>query len=98
VAIVIGALGPVCPALAVDCAAFEAALAEESCEEEGAPDALLCARAAAGNFSAAANPAKPNTVTAQTIRNRRTKLSLHSTLRIQLKAFGLCANAAHSAK
>ena len=84
-------------ALVVACAAFEGALVGEDCEEEGGADALLCARAA-GNFSAAANPANPNTDTAQTIRNRRTKLSLHSTLRIQLKAFGLCADAAHSAK
>ena len=85
-------------ALVVACAAFEVALVEEDCEEGGGADVLFCARAAAGNFSAAANPANPNTVTAQTIRNRRTKLSLHSTLRIQLKAFGLCADAAHSAK
>jgi hypothetical protein len=87
-----------CVALVLGCAEFEAVLVEEDCEEEGGADVLLWARAAAGDFSAAANPANPNTVTAQTIRNRRTKLSLHSTLRIQLKAFGLCADAAHSAK
>jgi hypothetical protein len=85
-------------ALVLACATFEAALVEEDCEEEGNADVLLCARADAGDFSAAANPANPNTVTAQTIRNRRTKLSLHSTLRIQLKAFGLCAHTADSAK
>jgi hypothetical protein len=87
-----------CVALVLACAAFEAALVEEDCDEKGSADVLLCTRAAAGNFSAAANPANPNTVTAQTLRNRRTKLALHSTLRIQMKAFGLCADTAHSAK
>jgi hypothetical protein len=69
-------------------------LVEGYCEVE-AEVPFLPSRAglAADNFSVTANPSNVNTVTAQAIRNRRTKLSLYSTLRIQLKAVGLCAAA-----
>jgi hypothetical protein len=73
-------------------AASEPSLVEEYCEAEAAVPSLPSrAGLAADSFSATANPSNVNTVTAQAIRNRRTKLSLYSTFRIQLKAVGLCA-------
>jgi hypothetical protein len=64
---------PVCVRGRVGCVVVESALMEDVCEGNAA--VLLCARAAAGNFSAAANPSSVNNVTAQTIRSPRTKLS-----------------------
>jgi hypothetical protein len=65
---------PVCVRARVGCVVLESALMEDVCEE-GNAGVLPCARGAAGNFSAAANPSSVNTVTAQTIRSPRTKLS-----------------------
>jgi hypothetical protein len=65
---------PACVRGRVGGVVLESALMEDVCEE-GNAGVLLCARAAADNFSAAANPSSVNTVTAQTIRSPRTKLS-----------------------
>jgi hypothetical protein len=54
---------------------------EARCAEESVVTASLCAYAElAEYFSATANPINASRVTTQAIRNRRTKLSLYSTL------------------